>query len=120
MSKIVLIHDESAATPDEVRHFLNARSEIVDWISIVPFAYFIQSDASVYDLSNAFQEYKRKNDNPVTDAQTGGRFAFFHVGNSQGWLNRAVWDKINQAADGEQPRISRLLAPPLPRPDETE
>lgn len=95
MFRILLVHDEGAATADQVRYFLNARSEIVDWISVVPFVYFLVSSVDVYQLSSAFMEYKRKNGNPVSQHDSGGRFSFFELGSTHaGWLNKAVWDSL--------------------------
>jgi len=95
MFRLLLVHDEAAATPDQVRYFLNARSEIDDWISVVPFVYFLVSSISAYQLSTAFMEYKRKNGNPVSKQDSGGRFSFLELGSTHaGWLNQAIWDSL--------------------------
>jgi hypothetical protein len=94
MKTFLLVLDSTAETDNnEIRHFLNARDEITDWIALNFSTVFLRSTfAHSYQLQMSFQTYLAKN-NTMIPNHVIVEFATATPGTT-GALPRAVWEKL--------------------------
>ena len=82
----ILVYSDSMGSREQVKQFLDERSEISHWRYDLPNAFYIVSELSADNLYKIIQELN----------QERGRFLVCEVGsNKQGWLPKKTWALLN-------------------------
>lgn len=82
----VLIYNDKLGTREEIRDFLDGRSDILHWRYDLPYAFYLISESSAEELYEVVQGFNRER----------GRFLITEVGaNIQGWLPKETWTLLN-------------------------
>ena len=78
----LLIYSDKLGTREEIRAFLDKRSEILNWRYDLPHTFYLVSDLSAEELYEVIQSHN----------QERGFFLIGEVGqNTQGWLPAESW-----------------------------
>jgi hypothetical protein len=97
MSIVYLLTGLNNVADDETKHFLNARSEVEDWISFANFGYLIKSSSTAQELSTGLATYLKKNGHPQTPIYLISRVPDVG-GDIQGFLPKALWKFLGLSA----------------------
>ena len=82
----LLIYSDKLGTREEIREFLDKRSEILNWRYDLPHTFYLVSDLSAEELYEVIQSHN----------QQRGFFLISEVGqNTQGWLPAESWVLLN-------------------------
>ena len=82
----LLIYSDKLGTREEIRAFLDKRSEILNWRYDLPHTFYLVSDLSAEELYEVIQSHN----------QERGFFLIGEVGqNTQGWLPAESWMLLN-------------------------
>ena len=82
----LLIYSDKLGTREEIREFLDKRSEILNWRYDLPHTFYLVSDLSAEELYEVIQSHN----------QERGFFLIGEVGqNTQGWLPAESWVLLN-------------------------
>lgn len=82
----LLIYSDRLGTREEIKEFLDRRSEILNWRYDLPHAFYLVSNLSAEELYEIIQSYN----------QERGLFLISEVGeNTQGWLPAKSWMLLN-------------------------
>ena len=82
----LLIYSDKLGTREEIRAFLDKRSEILNWRYDLPHTFYLVSDLSAEELYEVIQSHN----------QERGFFLIGEVGqNTQGWLPAESWVLLN-------------------------
>ena len=82
----LLIYSDKLGTREEIRAFLDKRSEILNWRYDLPHTFYLVSDLSAEELYEVIQSHN----------QQRGFFLISEVGqNTQGWLPAESWVLLN-------------------------
>ena len=94
-----LIYSDKMGTRDEVKEFIDGRSEIEFWRYDLPYVFYLISELSADELYEVVQDFNRQR----------GRFLLSEVGsNTQGWLPKETWKLLNI---GHTESSNRRMAP---------
>ena len=82
----LLIYSDKLGTREEIRAFLDKKSEILNWRYDLPHTFYLVSDLSAEELYEVIQSHN----------QERGFFLIGEVGqNTQGWLPAESWVLLN-------------------------
>ena len=82
----LLIYSDKLGTREEIRAFLDKRSEILNWRYDLPHTFYLVSDLSAEELYEVIQSHN----------QERGLFLISEVGQTtQGWLPAKSWMLLN-------------------------
>ena len=82
----LLIYSDKLGTREEIRAFLDKRSEILNWRYDLPHTFYLVSDLLAEELYEVIQSHN----------QQRGFFLISEVGqNTQGWLPAESWVLLN-------------------------
>ena len=97
---------DKALTDDEVRFFLNARSDVSQWIQLAENVYAIESMVEAASLAKIFRAYMVKNGHSDEPAKQH-RHAFFDFDPASGWgvLYKGAWVTLRGMKEGEEEEI---------------
>jgi len=79
----ILVFSDSVGSKDDVKNFVNSRSEILTWYLCMSNAIFVRSKYTADDLQKIFREFTKDK----------GRFMILDCDTDRnGWLPRKAWD----------------------------
>jgi hypothetical protein len=82
----LLIYSDRLGTREDIKEFLDERSEILNWRYDLPQTFYLVSNLSAEELYEIVQSYN----------QERGLFLISEVGdNTQGWLPKKTWMLLN-------------------------
>jgi hypothetical protein len=82
----LLIYSDKLGTREEIREFLDKKSEILNWRYDLPHTFYLVSNLSAEELHEVIQSHN----------QQRGFFLISEVGqNTQGWLPAESWMLLN-------------------------
>lgn len=96
MSNIYLLVGLPDVDESETTHFLNARSEVEDWISLASFGYLLKSSHTAGELTNAIASYLKTNGHKNSSLFLITRVHGPSGEDIQGYLPKALWEFLGQ------------------------
>ena len=83
----LFIYDDAVGTREQVKGYLDTRSEITHWRYDLPNTFYLISERSAAELYEIIQSFNQKR----------GRFLICEARqNKQGWLPKETWTLLNE------------------------
>ncbi len=83
----IFLYNDEVGTREQVKTFIDGRSEIVNWKYELPNSFFLISPNSAQELSTIIQSFTGEK----------GRFLIAECGsNRQGWLDKGTWTFLKE------------------------